>query len=290
VELVLKRYGIGCRFAWGLGACVLACLGVAACQSGEVSDAEPADPAEVVVAWVDGERIGVEDVLIARRRGGGADLDSRIELAVLDRVASLEARRRKLDQQPKVERVLRDTRRELKRRELGILRAELKKEIVQEVEISEQELRRAYEEDERSYLERQLRLRRWSFESEEQARGALEGVEGADPLDPAQAMEEGPISLRSPPPSYGREMGRLRRPGERVVIQTEREWLVLELAGFVDDAKTPFEVVRDHLQRRLQRDRAEKVFEEYLRELRADADVRIDQSVVSDEELWRRLR
>jgi len=290
VELVLKRDRSGCRRAWGLGAGVLACLGVAACQPSEVPDAEIAEPAEVVVAWVDGERVGVEDVLIARRRGGGADLDSRIELAVLDRVASLEARRRKLHQRPKVERALRDTRREIRRRELEILRAALKQEIVQDVEISEQELRQAYEEDERSYLERQLRFRRWSFESEEQARGALEGVEGADALDPAQATEEGPFSLRNPPPSYGRAMGRLRHPGERVVIQAEREWLVLELAGFVNDAKTPFEVVRDHLQRRLQRDRAEKVFEEYLRELRADADVRIDQSVVSDEELWRGLR
>ena len=170
VELVLKRDRSGCRRAWGLGAGVLACLAVAACQPSEVPDAEIAEPAEVVVAWVDGERVGVEDVLIARRRGGGADLDSRIELAVLDRVASLEARRRKLHQRPKVERALRDTRREIRRRELEILRTALKQESVQDVEISEQELRQAYEEDERSYLERQLRFRRWSFESEEQAR------------------------------------------------------------------------------------------------------------------------
>jgi hypothetical protein len=85
-------------------------------------------------------------------------------------------------------------------------------------------------------------------------------------------------------------MGRLRRPGERVVIEAEGDWLVVELVELDSDAKLPFEAVRDRLLQRLQRQRAEQMFEAQLQELRASADVRIDQTVLTDEELWRGLR
>jgi hypothetical protein len=255
-----------------------------------VRDADGEEQAEVVVAWVDGEGVGVEEVLAVRRPRGERGREAWIEAAVLDKIANLEARRRKLYEQPEVERALRSVRLQAMRREKQILRAALMKEIVQDAEISEQELRQAYQENERSYLDRQLRLRKWSFGSEREALDAFEGVAGADALDPGEATELGPVSLRNPPPSYARAMGRLRRPGERAVVEAEGEWLVLELAEFVTDAKIPFEEVRDRLLRKLQRDRTEKMFEEQLRELRASADVRIDQAVVSDEELWRERR
>jgi hypothetical protein len=290
MRLLLERAGSRRWEAWRLTACAVACLGALACEPSEVPEAEGGEQVEAVVAWVDGEPLAVEAVLAARRLRGRGGREARVEAAVLDEIARLEARRRGLHEQPQVKTQLRQMRLEGRRREQEILRAALSKQIVGDVEISEAEIRRAYEQDERSYRDRQLRLREWSFESEHQARSALEGTGEAAALDPGEAVEVGPLSFRNPSRRYARAMGRLRIPGERVVIEAEGKWLVVELAEIETDAKLPFEEVRDQLLRRLQRKRAEQLFEQQLRELRASADVRIDRAVLSDEALWRGLR
>jgi hypothetical protein len=290
VRLMVERAGSRRRDVWIVAAGVVACLWVSACQPGGVRDAEDAEPTGVVVAWVDDEGIGLDEVLAIRPARGDEDREARIETAVLGKIANREARRRMLDEQPDVERALSNVRVQAMRREDQILREALKKELAKDVEISEEELRQAYQENERSYRDRQLRLREWSFATQREAQDAVEGVAGADALDPGEAVEPDPVSLRNPPAIYARVMGRLRHPGDRVVVEAKGKWLVLELVDFVTDARIPYEEVRDHVLRRLRRERAEEVFQERLRELRASADVRLDQAVVSDDELWQERR
>lgn len=280
--------------AWSLAVCSVACLGAPACQPAdqpaETSNAGGGEPPGVVVAWVDGDGIGVDEVLAARFRRGGKDREAWLEAAVLDKVVSLEARRRKLHERPEVARALRDARLQAVRREKQILRAALKKEIVTDAEISEQELRKAYQERKGISIEIQPRLRQWSFLSEKKARDAVAGVKGAPSLIPGKATQVGPFSLRSPPPSYAKVARDLKRPGDRAVVEAEGKWLVLELVEYVADAKRPLAQVRDQLRQAVRSDRSEKAFEEQLQELRAGAEVRIDQAVLSDEELWREPR
>jgi len=289
LKLLSEGAGTRRRGVWVLAVCAVVCLGALACEPSEAPDTEGGEQAGAVVAWVDGEPLAVEAVLSPRRLSGRSGREARVEAAVLDEIARLEARRRGLHEQPQVKQQLRQVRLDGRRREQEILRAALARQIVGDVEISEAELRRAYEQDERSYRDRQLRLREWSFESKQQARSALEGTGEAGALDPGEAVEVGPLSFRNPSRRYARAMGRLRTPGERVVIEAEGKWLVVELAEIETDAKLPFEEVREQLLRRLQGKRAEQLFEQQLRELRASADVRIDQAVLSDEELWRGL-
>jgi hypothetical protein len=273
-----------------LAACAVACLGALACEPSEAPEAEGGEPAEAVVAWIDGEPLALETVLAARPRGAGRKREARVEAVVLDEIARLEARRRGLHEQPQVERQLRQVRLNGQRRELEILRAALRERIVGDVEISEAELRRAYEVEERSFRDRQLRLREWSFESEQQARAALEGAGEEGALDSGEAVEVGPLSFRNPSRRYALAMGRLLIPGERVMIEADGKWLVVELVEIDTDTKLPFEEVRERLLRRLRVERAEEAFAARLRELRASADVRIDHAVIDDEALWRGLR
>jgi hypothetical protein len=287
---MIERAGSRRRTVWVVAAGVVACLWVSACRPGEVRDAEDAEQTEVVVAWVEGEEVGVDEVLAVRRPRGDDHREARIEAAVLEKIANLEARKRMLHEKPDVERALRDVRLHAMRRENRVLREALKKDLVKGVEFSEEELRQAYRENELTYRDQQLRLRKWSFASQREAIDAVEGVAGAEALDPGKAVEPDPISFRNPPPIYSQVIRRLKSPGDRVVVKAKAKWLVLEFVELVTDARIPYKEVRDHVRRRLRGERAEEMFQERLRELRASADVRIDQAVVADEELWQEFR
>ena len=253
------------------------------------SEAENAALASPVVAWVGGEPIRVEEVTgRSGQRRGKQDPRQRVEEAIGLRLVVQEARRRDLDESPRVRERIAEIRREAARREGDVLRNALFETLREGVELTEEELQQHYTKTEARYFERQIHLRRLAFDSEEAARAADVTLGPAGRLDPEVAEDLGPAVLGELPRSVLPEALRLKAPGERVVISKEGEWALVELVEILPAVPQPFEQARDRVEASLRTLRAQAALRELVERLRAEADIEIDESVLADETLWSR--
>jgi len=267
-------------------------LVVLACgrEAGEVAPkVEAPRSASPVVAWVGGEPIRVEDVV--GRSGqwrGKQDPRRRVEDGIGARLAVQEARRRELDESPRVSERIAAIRREAVEREEDALRNALFDTLRDGIELTEEELRQHYQDTKARYFERQIHLRRLGLDSEEAARAADVALGPAGRLDPAASEDLGPAVLRDLPPSVLPEALKLKAPGDRVVLGKEGEWALVELVEVLPTVPQPFEQARDRVEASLRTLRTQAALRELVERLRAEADIEIDESVIADEALWKR--
>jgi ribosome assembly protein YihI (activator of Der GTPase) len=267
-------------------------LVVLACgrEAGEVAPkVEAPRSASPVVAWVGGEPIRVEDVV--GRSGqwrGKQDPRRRVEDGIGARLAVQEARRRELDESPRVSERIAAIRREAVEREEDALRNALFDTLRDGIELTEEELRQHYQDTKARYFERQIHLRRLGLDSEEAARAVDAALGPAGRLDPAASEDLGPAVLRDLPPSVLPEALKLKAPGDRVVLGKEGEWALVELVEVLPTVPQPFEQARDRVEASLRTLRTQAALRELVERLRAEADIEIDESVIADEALWKR--
>lgn len=253
------------------------------------SEVERSDPGSIVVARVDGEPVRVVEVA-PRAPGprGQRDPRQRVEAVIERRLVVREARRRHLDELPRVEKRIATLRREAARRENTALRNALFRTVRDGIDLTESELQQHYQETESQYFERQIHLRWLAFDSEEAARTADAALGPSGRLDPDSAEDLGPTALRDLSRSVLPAALQLKKPGERVVIRKAEEWGLVELVETLPASQLSFEQVRGRVEASLRSLRARDAFAELVERLRSEAEIEIDELVISDETLWSR--
>lgn len=269
----------------GLALALMLACGREAGDTGEQAPAAPAGDSPVV-AQLNGEPLTIADL-----RGGflgaqGQDPRHALDAAVARRLAAQEARRRGLDATGDVRAQIESLRREAVAREEALLRDALRGSLEQQLAVTEEELRARYEQTPARYSERQLRLRRAAFPSAEAARAedVRLGVDGR--LDPATSEEIGPAPVEKLMQLRLRGVMRLREPGQRVVVEREGNFALIELVELLPEVPLPFEEVREQIESALRSQRAGEEFAKLALELRAAARVEIDEAVLQDDAAW----
>ena len=268
--------------AWrrGAGACLALALAGAcdrgpdserAAQEGAVSASET-----LVVARVDGQAVTAQDLSAERPGVGAARPAAQLERVVVRKLAAAEARRRGLAEAPEIEQELERIRRRAAARQEALLRDALFDLLRAEVELDEAALREHYEQSRGRYLRRELALRVWRFanrDAAERARAKLEADEGLAAPEPEV---HGPAPAREFPPELARAAVGLGAPGERTLVETEAGAALVELTAS-ERRVAPFDAVRDRVETSLRTLQAQEAWSELVEELRAEADLEIDE-------------
>ncbi len=147
-------------------------------------------------------------------------------------------------------------------------------------------LRARYEQTQARYTERRLRLRRAAFPSAEAARAEDERLGADGRLDPASSEENGPAPVQKLMQLQMPGVMRLQEPGQRIVVEREGSFALVELAEVMPPAPLPFEEVREQLESELRAQKAAEAFAKLAQELRAAARLEIDEAVLKDEAAW----
>jgi len=265
-------------------ALALACAREADDASGEASAPLASD--SPIVARLNGEPLTIADL-----RGGfpgalGPDRSHALDTAVARRLAALEARRRRLDATSDVQAQIEALRREAAAREEALLRDALQASLATQIAVTEDELRARYQQTQARYIERRLRLRRAAFDSAEAARSEDQRLGAEGRLDPATSEEIGPAPVQKLMQMRVPGLMRLREPGQRIVVEREGDFALVELVEVLPPAPPPFEEVREQLESELRAQKAGEAFAKLAQELRAAARIEIDESVLKDDAAW----
>jgi peptidyl-prolyl cis-trans isomerase C len=267
----------GRQLARGVDAALIVLAAALGCSPPEAPGADSGSTAGRV-ATVEGETLAAEDLRLAPS-AGPEERERALDQAILRRLAAAEARRRGLDREPEVTAKLRAIEREARTRKEAALQAALFGSVREGLSPSEEALRAHYEATKLRYAERQLRLRRRPFASREAAERALGEVA---PLEGEGAETIGPSPVRELPRTVLPEALRLERPGERSVAGSAEEgWSLIELAEVLPAEPRPFEAVRSEVEASLRQKEATAAFRALLDELRAEADVRVDEGALA---------
>jgi hypothetical protein len=174
-------------------------------------------------------------------------------------------------------------RREAAAREKALLRDALVASLDAEVKVGEDELRARYEEAPARFAAPQLRLRRVAFPSAEAARAEHERLGAAGRLDPATSQEIGPAPVEELMQQGMFGMMRLQEPGQRIVVEREGAFALIELVERLPAAPLPFEKVRAQLETQVRAQRAGEAFTKLMDELRAKAKLEVDEAALEQE-------
>jgi parvulin-like peptidyl-prolyl isomerase len=79
---------------------------------------------------------------------------------------------------------------------------------------------------------------------------------------------------------------RLSEPGQRVVVEREGGFALLELVEVLPPAPPPFEEVREQIESELRAQKSAEAFARLSQELRAAAKVEIDEAMLKDNAAW----
>ena len=275
------------RSSWVFGAAAGALLVALACgrDGGDTEPRASAPPAGSgkVVARLNGDPITIDDL-----RGGfpGAllvDPGPALENAVARRLVAQEARRRGLDATEDVRAQIEALRREAAAREDALLSGALPAALAQQQSISEEELRAHYERTKDRYTQPRLRLRRVAFPSAEEARAEDDRLGPDGRLDPAASEEIGPASREQLMRMQLFGLMRLQQPGQRIVVEREGSFALIELVEQLPPAPPPFEEVRERLESELRSQKAAEAFAKLSQELRAAARLEVDEAALKEE-------
>ncbi len=284
----LRRVGSGLAvgaagFALTLGL-VLACEREGG-DTGTKSSAPPASDSPVV-ARLNGEPLTIADLRSASPGALRMDRSHALDAAVARRLAAREARRRGLDATSDVRAQIEALRREAAAREEALLRDALEASLAAQLTITDDELRARYAQTQGRYTERRLRLRRVVFPTAEAARAEDERLGPDGRLDPAASEEIGPAPVQKLMQMQVLGVMRLREPGQRVVVERQGGFALLELVEVLPPAPPPFEEVREQIESELRAQKAGEAFAKLSQELRAAAKLEIDEAVLKDDAAW----
>jgi hypothetical protein len=265
------------QVARGVGAALIVFAAALGCSPTEAPGAANGGGAGGL-ATVEGEALAAEDLRLAPN-ACPEERQRALDQAILRRLAAAEARRRGLDREPELEAALRTIEREARAREEAALQAALFASVRDGLALSEEALRAHYEATKLRYAERQLRVRRRPFASREAAERALGEVA---PLEGEGAETIGPSPVRELARAVLPEALRLERPGERLVAGSDEEgWSLIELAELLPAEPRPFEAVLAEVEASLRQKEATAAFRALVAELRAKADVRVDEAALA---------
>jgi hypothetical protein len=229
---------------------------------------------------VDGQPVAVPDL------GSDRPRSEALKAAIGRKLAAAEARRRGLVQDGELAARLAALRREAAAREEALLGEALFAQLRDGLELSETEVRAHYERTKARHIERQLRFRRRRFENEAAAREALDALGSDARLDPAISEEIGPAPVSGLPREILPEALRLRGPGQRALAEHEGSWWLVELVEVLPAVPRPYQEVRSEVERSLRTIRAQEAYAALLEQLRAQAEIEIDEAVLADDALW----
>ncbi len=234
-----------------------------------------------------GSRTLSAEELGARGATSRAERRRIVEQAVARVVASREAEHRGLAEAPATRQQLDALRREAQAREEALLRDALFESARDALKPTEADLRVHYEGTKLRYAERQVKLRWWTFASSDAARAVLDAKSAAAALTPEKAEILGPLPLSSLPAKVVPEIFHLAKPGDRIAAGSEPEGFgVVELVEVLPAAPLPFEAVRDRAEASWRTLEGQKAFAKLMADLRAKADVEIDEAVLANDALW----
>jgi hypothetical protein len=255
-------------------------------RPGERGSSEQPSSTGNVVARVDGNPIVVEDVRTAGLPGRAAGREQLVEAAITRRLAVDEARRRGFDKTKEVQSRIDAVRREARAKEEAVLRNALLQSLRDGLEISEADLRAHYEKTQSRYFERQIKLRREVFPSKAEAEAAMARLGPEARLDPTKSEAIGPAPMQDLPKTVLPEAYRLRKAGDRVLVEKEGRFAILELAEVLPAVPLPFEAVRDRVKKSLRTLLASEAYRALLKKRRVEAKIEIDRNVLADDSLW----
>ncbi len=239
-------------------------------------ESKPAD-GDVVLARIGKEVVTTRDYGVVPPK---ADPTQRLEVLVRRKLALAEARRRGLDNDPKVRGEIEEIRQNTLRQEEAVLRNALFNSIRLGLQVSEEDLRAQYEKTKDRYLERQWSLRTQSFASEDEARAAEAKLGANGRLDPKQSEAPGPLPAEKLKGPVLVILHELKQPGDRKVVALDR-WTIVELVEYLPAAQIPFEAVRDKVELNLRAIRAEEMLGEQLDKVRSEIGVTIDEAALA---------
>ena len=211
----------------------------------------------------------------------GNDRRRLLEEMVMESVLLQEARRRQLDRDGEVQRLMKEAQRQiLLGRLLEILRES------QPVQVTEQEIAQAYQENTKSFLEPEtFRASHILVANEEGAKKALEKVKGGQPF--AKAAEE--LSMDTTK-TRGGDVGvftkgqlipefeaacAVLQPGQLSgVVKTPLGYHVILLTEHKVERQRPLEEVKEQIRSKLAAQRQQRLVESTVQQLRAKAQVR----------------
>jgi hypothetical protein len=257
-----------------------------ACGKGEQHGAKAGSAAAEgsrVVAHLNGEPIEIDEVRASFPGAMRSDVRQALDVTVARRLVAEEARRRGLDATSDVQEQLAALRREAGAREEAVLRDALVASLDADVAVSEEELRAQYEKAPLRFVEPQLHLRRAVFPSAEaaQAEDARLGADGH--LDPAASEEIGPAPVEELMQQGIMGMMRLQEPGQRIVLERQGHFELIELVERLPAAPLPFEKVRPQLEAQMRAQRAGEAFTKLVEELRTKAKLEVDEAALKEE-------
>ena len=242
-----------------------------------------------VLARVDGEPVYLEPTT---RLLTAKDPKSRrewLEGAIARRLAAQEARRRGLDDSPEVRRKLDAIARRAQAAEETLLRDRLYASVRDGLEIPAQDLEARYQQTRGRYFERRLHLRRKSYASQAEAEAAAAALGTAGRLDAASSEAIGPLPVAELPRGVLPEALGLESPGERLLVEEAGTWSLVELVEILPAVPKPYADVQEKVDSDLRTLRGQEAFAALLAQLRAGARVEIDEAVLADEAVWKRL-
>lgn len=254
------------------GSASLACGG----PSQEGDAASPA-PGGVVLARIGDEVITTEDLGALPPKANPAN---RLDALVRRKLAILEARRRGLQNEPKVRADLEQIQRNAVFQEEALLRNALFNSIRVGLQVSEEDVLAHYERTKDRYVERQWALRMQGFANEEAALAALAALGATGRLDPAQSEAPGPLPADKLPPGVLPILHELTQPGQHRVVPLDR-WTIVEFEAYLPAAQLPFETVRPKVELSLRAMLAEELMRAEIDRLRTEMKVTIDEGALA---------
>jgi len=171
-------------------------------------------------------------------------------------------------------------------REEAILRDALFQELRDGLDPSPEELERHYEQTRNRYLERQIELLGRNFANRDEAAEFETEIGLNGRLGPNVAYAIGPAAVAQLPRELLPEVLRLKDPGDRVVVETDEGWVLVELVTVHPAVVQPLDAVRDRVEASWRTLRAQEAFRRLLAELEAATEVERYEDAAANASIW----
>jgi hypothetical protein len=239
-----------------------------------------------VVVRLNGEPITIDGLVGGYPRQTRGERTHAIDNAVQRILTAREARRRGLDATDAMRAKIEALHRQAVAREEILLRDALQASLAQQVVLTEADLRAHYAQTQVRYTRRRMRLREASFDSREAAQAADQRLGLSGRLDPSASREIGPLPIDQRMQAQLPGVMGLQQPGQRILVEREGKFALIELEEELPQAPLPFEEVRGDVEQDLRSRRGKQAFDQLSQQLVAASRVEMVEEVLQDDAWW----
>ena len=249
-----------------------------------------------VAAVVNGQVISEKDVIqrMARlnpqyRAAMGSDQKRLLEEMVMETVLLQEARRRGLEHDPEVDRLVKEARRQVL---LGRLLETVRQS--KQIQVPDEDVKKFYEANKNNFMEPETsRASHILVADEETAKKALERLKAGESFakvagelstDPSSKTKGGDIGYFAKGqliPDFEKACESLKTGELSAIIKTQLGYHIIQLTDKKPAHQHPLEEVQDQIRRQLGTQQQQRQVESFVQELRAKAQVQIKDSGVA---------